>query len=425
MHRKTSNESSTATTFASKPVATDECPSPTRGSRRLKLWELEHKCHCPIIGVCFDLKRIRQIVGKVMQTSPRTTDFEIHTSAVRESACRSRLAELLQKELEQHYTLCIQRFKTAKTAEALAGLWQESLAITDVAGPLWATLTHPCCTPELTQKIYADIHMLQHQVGAGERADLAILRHLQQKNTQLDEAHKELQHKLTSMRQQHAREIEALKQQLTASREEGLRQEQAAARYFGELTVLREHAREKETPLALSRRAQQAESRCLALRAQLRELELQQTHLQTENEHLAASLARRPLAPPVTSPAITAMPAEDALTGRCVLCVGGRTGAAHHYRTLVERLGGRFIHHDGGLEESLGRLDGSIAAADAVICQAGCISHNAYWRVKAQCKRSGKPCLYLKTPSLSNFVRGLEHLTNQPPSPTLPEKSTP
>ena len=74
---------------------------PGGGSRRLKLWELEHKCHCPVVGVCFDLKRIRQLVGKVMVTTPQTTDFEIHVTAVRESGSRSALAELLQKELER------------------------------------------------------------------------------------------------------------------------------------------------------------------------------------------------------------------------------------------------------------------------------------------------------------------------------------
>ncbi|MFW5330410.1 hypothetical protein [Hydrogenophaga sp. ZJX-1] len=29
----------------------------------------------------------------------------------------------------------------------------------------------------------------------------------------------------------------------------------------------------------------------------------------------------------------------------------------------------------------------------------GCISHNAYWRVKEHCKHLGKPCLFVETPS--------------------------
>ncbi|WP_303785136.1 DUF2325 domain-containing protein [Azovibrio restrictus] len=400
--------------------------TPSRSSRRLKLWELEHKCHCPIIGVCFDLKRIRQLVAKVMITTPHTSDFEIHVTAVRECGSRNQLSELLQKELEKQYALTIQQFKQARTSAELASLWKDALSITDISGPLWATLTHPACTQELSHTVYGDIHMLQHQVGAGERADLAVLRRLQQEKGELLTARNQLQDKLTQLRQQHAREMEALKQQLAASREEAVRQQQSAARHLGELIQLKAFLQEKAIPVALSRRAQEAECRYTALRAHTTDLEHQLSALQRENAQLVLALAQRPQAVSTNAPRLET--GEDILSGRSVLCVGGRTGAAHHYRKLVERLGGRFMHHDGGVEENLARLDGSIAAADAVICQAGCISHNAYWRVKELCKRTGKPCLYLKTPSLSTFARGLERLA-QPltdnTNPCFPEKSTP
>ncbi len=63
------------------------------------------------------------------------------------------------------------------------------------------------------------------------------------------------------------------------------------------------------------------------------------------------------------------------------------------------------MHHDGGLEENLHRIDGALAAADIVICQVGCISHNAYWRVKELCKRTGKPCMFLRNSGLASFGR--------------------
>ncbi|WP_291993110.1 DUF2325 domain-containing protein [Candidatus Accumulibacter sp. ACC003] len=74
-------------------------------------------------------------------------------------------------------------------------------------------------------------------------------------------------------------------------------------------------------------------------------------------------------------------------------------------RKVVEQRGGNFLHHDGGLEESLHRIDAALAAADLVVCQAGCISHNAYWRVKEQCKRTGKQCVFLKSPGVASFGR--------------------
>ncbi|MBP6034571.1 MAG: DUF2325 domain-containing protein [Azonexus sp.] len=104
-------------------------------------------------------------------------------------------------------------------------------------------------------------------------------------------------------------------------------------------------------------------------------------------------------------------PQPEALAGRCILCVGGRSGSVDAYRQLVESRGGRFLHHDGGLEESVHRIDGVLAAADLVICQAGCISHNACWRVKEQCKRSGKRCIYVKTAGITSFARSVAEAT--------------
>lgn len=40
----------------------------------------------------------------------------------------------------------------------------------------------------------------------------------------------------------------------------------------------------------------------------------------------------------------------------------------------------------------------SLAAADLVICQTGCISHDEYWRVQDHCRRTGKPCILVDQP---------------------------
>lgn len=86
----------------------------------------------------------------------------------------------------------------------------------------------------------------------------------------------------------------------------------------------------------------------------------------------------------------------SALAQRAVLCVGGRTASVPVYRRLIESQGARFLHHDGGDEHSAGQLESTLAAADLVICQAGCVSHNAYWRVKDHCRRTGKRCVFVE-----------------------------
>jgi len=45
-----------------------------------------------------------------------------------------------------------------------------------------------------------------------------------------------------------------------------------------------------------------------------------------------------------------------------------------------------------------------------VICQAGCISHGAYWRVKEHCKRTGKRCVFVESPSAAGLKRALAEL---------------
>jgi len=58
-------------------------------------------------------------------------------------------------------------------------------------------------------------------------------------------------------------------------------------------------------------------------------------------------------------------------------------------------------------EESgeLSGLEASIVAADLVICQTGCLSHGAYWRVQDHCKRTGKTCMLVEQPASVRIMR--------------------
>lgn len=113
----------------------------------------------------------------------------------------------------------------------------------------------------------------------------------------------------------------------------------------------------------------------------------------------------------VVTPVDTSAAPLERLRDKAVLCVGGRAGSVPVYRRLVERTGGRFLHHDGGEEDNVTRLDACLASADLVICQTGCISHSAYWRVKDYCKRTGKQCVFVDKPSASRLARGLLAVT--------------
>ena len=53
----------------------------------------------------------------------------------------------------------------------------------------------------------------------------------------------------------------------------------------------------------------------------------------------------------------------------------------------------------------LAALEQSLVAADLVICQTGCLSHGAYWRVQDHCRRTGKACVLVAQPDALRIVR--------------------
>ena len=106
----------------------------------------------------------------------------------------------------------------------------------------------------------------------------------------------------------------------------------------------------------------------------------------------------------VPPPRVQVMSDAD-LCARAVLCVGADASAAAAAQQVVERAGGQFLHHDGCDQEAGAALEASLLAADLVICQTGCVSHNAYWRVQDHCKRTGKQCVLVEQPRAMLFVR--------------------
>jgi hypothetical protein len=285
-------------------------------------------------------------------------------------------------------------------------LWHEATrGGHELPAALWSSWTHPACDARLEQEIHGDIHMIQHQIGSGARADLNALKALRVDNArlrrQLDAAHSANQ----SMRNEKSRETGALGQRVIELRAELAGKEAWGAGLTAQLDQLRQTLPDLRDRQALVRRANDAEARASALSDTAAALGNELAGLKRLLGQAEAALQQ--FIAPKENGTFSDVDRNTAvnIAGKCVLCVGGRAGAVDAYRQVIEQRGGRFLHHDGGLEESLHRIDGALAAADLVICQAGCISHNAYWRVKEQCKRSGKRCIYMKSAGVSGLSR--------------------
>lgn len=391
---------------------------PTKKSRR-KLWELAHKLHCPVIGTCLEADELRRIARKAQASAPgRLTDYEVHVSFVATAETRNALSLATHKTLEKKYAAHVRRFAKAKSADALTGLWRDALASGDVPGALWAAVTHPRCDDELKARLFEEVHMLSHQIGAGQRADLRRLAATEQRLGALQRDFDQLTSRSHQQLEGREQRITALEKQLRDNEQTRLALLAENSRLGHDLAELRcqqdaGYVDKLEDALAVSERrlgqVQQEREQwilaCESAEKQVCELENALDERQADCDALERFITQ-------TISTTACCGANDAgscpnLNGQRILCVGGRQRMIDQYRELVARFNGEFEHHDGGVEHSRQRLESLLSSADAVVCATDCVSHDAYYRLKRFCKRHDKPHVFLRNSGLSTFTRAL------------------
>ncbi len=395
--------------IAPPPVET----APDAGSRRRRLWELDAQAQCPILGVCMPLELLRKVVDKTLGRRSVEDHYKLHCGVVAACRYRSPVAEAVQRELDRRYRLPLQKAARLKTTDALASWWEEALRSRNIAGPFWATLTHPRCTVELAQRIEGQVHMLQHQVGAATRVDHDRFEALRKRADELAAELAGAAQRAHRQQEEHAHRVDALEALVVQLRAQLLARDDTVAA----LRELQAAAPELKSRLELTQeieclREQRADQQRVLLQAR-QEADRQRRRADELGEELRrrdACAARARMVAANVKEVADAPFCADRLDARAVLCVGGRTASVPVYRQLIERIGGRFLHHDGGDEHNPTKLDATLAAADLVICQTGCISHDAYWRVKDHCKRTGKRCIFVENPSGTGLRKALETL---------------
>lgn len=396
-----------------------------QGSRRRRLWDLPHHCHCPVVGVCLPLHVLRTQVNKALGGQAMADDYEIHVGAVAECGCKNKLSVALQKVLEQRYATAIMRFKPAKTAREVAQLWTKAIEDGDIAGAFWAALTHPRCDAILQEVVCRDMHMLQHQAGAVVRTSITKFKAVVVENAVLARELGRVQERVTRVLAEKSAEIEKLKTAQMQSHGQIISKDSQISFITADLASFKAGVPELEARTRLQKKVELLERRQAEQQTLISDLR-QQLLVKAETETANAEANANANAHQASQMSQTkrVIPIVVQLQQKSILCVGGRVGNVASYRDAVERVGGRFAHHDGGLEDNQHLLDASLAAADMVICQTGCISHNAYWRVKDFCKRTGKQCVFVENPSVSSLRRGLEQLVTHEKAALLEPRSS-
>lgn len=381
------------------------------GSRRRKMWELGAACHCPLVGTCWHVDDLRRLVNKSMGKLVVADDYNVHVGAVTECRQRNRLSELLQRDLDQRHAGVIRQFRAAKSSDELALLWKKTLEQGDASGALWAALTHPRCDDALQEVICRNMHMFQHHAVSQLRNDQSELSALVNANASLTQELARTQDRSIRCKVEKMNEIEQLNAKLLQVHTLNLQKDSQITFLENQLNALKKETPDFKSIQRLKQKLQQMAQRQVELEEQVFNLRKKQSaNVEVEEMPEVAGL---PTDPTNLNDWPSRLPAPSALQlqQKTVLCVGGRSGSVASYRDVIERVGGRFAHHDGGREDNTNVLDSNLAAADLVICQTGCISHNAYWKVKDFCKRTGKRCVFVENPSTSALARSLEVMT--------------
>jgi hypothetical protein len=374
-------------------------PQP-QGSQRRRLWQLDGHAHCPIVGVCLPVAVLRRLADKLMAGLAPQNDYELHGYTTQHCKSRTPLADAVQRDLDRRYASFVRRAAPCKTTDDLMEWWLVNSEGAELPGALWAVVTHARCSPNLEHAVLAEVHMMQHQVGHAERADRARLSALQVKCEALANDLQLARARLAAQAEASRNESENLQVQVVRLRGQLLASEAHLAQINEEIGQLRSSHPDLPDRLALKRRLADQDERVQTLQRALTQAQ------ETVRRGLIQAEAP-PTMPTRNEPAAELPESVDSLSTRAVLCVGGRSAVVPVYRRLVESRGGRFSHHDGGDEDNVQRLEATLSAADLVICQTGCISHDAYWRVKDHCKRTGKRCLFVDNPSAASLRRAL------------------
>lgn len=387
------------------------------------MWEMNASWMCSLIGTCLTLAELRRVQRRAKLTliKPDISDYEIHVYFVNAASRNEDAARIMQKMLERKYALTWKKFALAGTAQELEKIWNDCLAEGDVAGPYWAVLAHPLSTPELKERAFGEVHMLSHLVGSTNRADIKTLRKTEIEIDKLREDYEKARCDIWSR----DRIIAGLQRDLDDAQRRArnitfdvLDRNSGGATSDAPVKSLQTIAESLRGALNKADKINTSLQDTVARKSnRIEALEQERDRLKAELQAHEAEIRVLEAMPPMIAGDVCANDGglcvgEAAcpydLCQKRVLYVGGRTTLVSRYRTVVEGWNGVFLHHDGGQEQGLERLEGMLDQADVVVFPVDCVSHTAVEHIKSHCRKSDeKYMMTVRSSGLGSFMRGL------------------
>jgi Uncharacterized protein conserved in bacteria (DUF2325) len=367
-------------------------------SKRRKLWDLRGGFQCSIVGTCFsqdDLIRLAPKCG--VRIAVNAPEYDVHSYFVQHACSPGPVARALNKLLDQRYSGIIRKVDGCGSDADLNEFWSVEFAAGRIPGAYWALLSLNSLPSSVETRIFGEVHMLSHVLGRVTHSEAGRASELKART---DDLEARLQ-RSSERNRQIALERDTLRTKLEEQLLVGTQRHLAYV--AGNLRSRPRHVsgmlqRRDRTLIAARERARASERQVEALTNQLTRMTLLVD--QRANERA-----------PYCKAAEACVDAVKADLAKRVLYIGGRTGAIQQLRRVAAKSQSEFIHHDGGEEHALARIDGLIAGCDVVFCPVDCVSHSACLRAKQLCRKFAKPFVPLRSSGASSFERALNALT--------------
>ncbi|MGJ7510245.1 DUF2325 domain-containing protein [Variovorax sp. GT1P44] len=385
--------------------STDLCEEAPPQGGRTRLAQLDSHLHCSVIGTCLSTAELRKLMARFVEVAG-ASDLDIHHDAVHLVSHNGLVAKALHKALDHRHEAAVRSFGRAHDAAVLAALWEEALQRGEVPGAYWAVLTHRDVTATLRQKVFGDVHMLSHLVGAANRADIRRLVALERENADLRERLERQQIRSRELVEGREDAMAQLRAQLLAAEARAASVDGCSSDAVSR-QARQEDAAEAAAQVALqTARRERAEQAAAAAESETSALREELAYLKEKARLLNHELSAAELQLRETDGEETAQGTnlDRELRARRILYVGGRPSSTPAIRELVLRHGGEFQRHDGGMEDRKGLLASAISWADLVVFPVDCVDHDSVCNLKRLCARQNVRFVPLRSAGVATFV---------------------
>lgn len=369
--------------------------------RRLKVWRMRGNVNCSVVGTCLsdgDLEAVLSRCG--LQRDHSMRNYDLHGYFAKAIGGECAVARYVQKLLDNRHEGMVRKVGRTADASELARLWDREVAAGRVPGAYWAFMTWDHIPVDIHARVFGEVHMLSHLMGRSAQAAASRL-------SELEATISALEVRLSRMRLQHEDALRDRDRQIFAYQER-LRTKQAA------------DGTPTQSPGRFADRRARAEGKrdraLMAARQRARAAETQVATLQTQVACLQRStrFAVPPDKPPQGRTLPHRVPQEEKFIR--VLYVGGVTRGIQKLRDAAFEEKAELVHHDGGVEEAVARLDELLDRCHAVFCPIDCVSHSACIRAKLLCRKHGKAFVPLRSAGVTSFRRALAGLRSGTPA---------